>query len=666
MSIGLSDKATTAIRPLFCPQNHEACHRARRFVSCVDCESVPVESSQMQIKRFRLLNYKSFRDSGWLTFSSAFTVVVGKNNVGKTALLESLRITSLAAKPHRNASIDFGVILDPRSVAQAEVLTSGVELKNIQCEANVGIHLPIPVDSAKQDQGAIFCDAFYAAKDLTIRVRSRSGESLSSSKYPSHSLFAAETNKFDVAAKPTADRQSIKFTEAQSTGNDSVPALVQQGWAKSVYVFRAERLSIGRTGIANTSELRPDGSNLAAVLLMLQSNNARFERFNRHVSEIFPTIRRLSVVPVENNHVEVRVWSVDPETERTDLAISLEESGTGVGQVLAILYVVMTVERGTIVIDEPNSFLHPGAAKKLIQILRQYNHHQFILATHSGDLIATADPETIQLVTWTDGESRVQEVDKKQINYLREILLEVGASFSDFFGFDRAVWVEGPTEETCFPIILDKLRRQKQLGLVFLAVRNTGDFEGRGNQKKLVWDIYKKLTTGMSLLPSMVSFSFDREHRSQKDIDDLDRESQGQVKFLPRLCYENYLLDSEAIAAILNSTPREGLSPASASDVDAWLAKNGGKFIARWSSELSDPLWLSNVNAAKLLTCLFDELSGTNLEYRKTTHSLLLTEWILEHKPHLFKELAEYIESLAVSTSAAQVDQRGKLSDGSA
>jgi predicted ATPase len=637
------------------------------FVSSVDRESVQVESSQMQIKRFRLQNYKSFRDSGWLTFSTGFTVVVGQNNVGKTALLESLRITSLAAKPHRNASIDVGVILDPHSVVQAEVLTSGVELKNIQYASGIDIHLPIPADSAKQAEGAnIFGADFYAAQDVTIRVRSRSGEGLSTFKYPSHGLFAPGPNKYCIAAMPSENRQSIQFSAPQSSESDSIPGLVHQGWAKNVYVFRAERLSIGKTGIASNSELSPDGSNLAAVLLMLQSNNARFERFNRYVSEIFPTIRRLSVVPVENNQVEVRVWSVDPETERTDLAISLEESGTGVGQVLAILYVVMTVERGTIVIDEPNSFLHPGAAKKLIQTLRQYNHHQFILATHSGDLIATADPETIQLVTWTDGESRVQEVDKKQINYLREILLEVGASFSDFFGFDRAVWVEGPTEETCFPIILDKLRRQKQLGLVFLAVRNTGDFEGRGNQKKLVWDIYKKLTTGMSLLPSMVSFSFDREHRSQKDIDDLDRESQGQVKFLPRLCYENYLLDSEAIAAILNSTPREGLSPASASDVDAWLTKNGGKFIARWSGELSDPLWLSNVNAAKLLTCLFDELSGTNLEYRKTTHSLLLTEWILEHKPHLFKELAEYIESLAVSTSAAQVDQRGKLSDGSA
>ena len=60
-------------------------------------------------------------------------------------------------------------------------------------------------------------------------------------------------------------------------------------------------------------------------------------------------------------------------------------------------------------------------------------------------------------------------------------------------------------------------------------------------------------------------------------MDDLHRESKGQVKFLPRLCYENYLLDSEAIAAILNSTPREGLL--TGNDVDAWLVLRTEKHL---------------------------------------------------------------------------------------
>jgi len=51
--------------------------------------------------------------------------------------------------------------------------------------------------------------------------------------------------------------------------------------------------------------------------------------------------------------------------------VPLSESGTGVGQVLAILYVVFTSEYPrTIVIDEPQSFLHPGAVRKLFEARR--------------------------------------------------------------------------------------------------------------------------------------------------------------------------------------------------------------------------------------------------------------------------------------------------------
>jgi predicted ATPase len=128
-------------------------------------------------------------------------------------------------------------------------------------------------------------------------------------------------------------------------------------------VFKAERLNIGKVAAVEATVLEPNGANLAAVLGTMQANHLRFARYNEHVREVFPTINQVSVFMI-GNQFEVRLWSADPATERDDLAIPLQESGTGVGQVLAILYVAMTVSSGVIVIDEPNSFLHPGAAKK--------------------------------------------------------------------------------------------------------------------------------------------------------------------------------------------------------------------------------------------------------------------------------------------------------------
>jgi predicted ATPase len=142
---------------------------------------------------------------------------------------------------------------------------------------------------------------------------------------------------------------------------------------------------------------------LAAVIAKMAANPLLFQEFNQHVTTIFPSIRWVAPNP-KGNTVEVRIWSIDPSTRREDLAIPLNESGTGVGQVLAILYVAMTNEPGVIAIDEPNSFLHPGAAKKLIQILKLYPQHQYIISTHSPELINVAQPAALHLVRFESKE----------------------------------------------------------------------------------------------------------------------------------------------------------------------------------------------------------------------------------------------------------------------
>ena len=412
-----------------------------------------------------------------------------------------------------------------------------------------------------------------------------------------------------------------------------------------MYAFKAERLNIGRTQASEARILNPDGSNLAAVLGTLQSNKAWFETYNKRVTEILPSIRQVSVAIV-GGEFEVGIWSVDPATQREDLAIPLQQSGTGVGQVLAILCVVMTVKSGVIVIDEPNSYLHPGAAKKLIQILRLYDQHQYVVATHSADLISTVKPEIVYLVRWEDGESKVEKADATKVDDLRSILTEIGVSFSDLFGYDRAIWVEGPTEEICFPLILEKLLKRMELGLVFVAVRNTGDFEKKRVPKKLIWEIYEKLSSQALLLPTAVAFSFDREDRNESDIEDLKHQSKGRAHFISRLTFENYLIDPDAIAALINSLPRNGRPYVTSEQVSQWLTENGSQFKAGWNGSIKNEAWLRDVHAPSLLKKLLNELASAGDNFEKTSHSKFLTQWLIEHRPGALAELADHIRTL--------------------
>jgi hypothetical protein len=43
---------------------------------------------------------------------------------------------------------------------------------------------------------------------------------------------------------------------------------------------------------------------------------------------------------------------------------------------------------------------------------------------------------------------------------------------------------------------------------------------------------------------------------------------------------------------------------------------------------------------------MFSDLTGTTLEYRKTSHSLALTEWLLKNDLKSLEELLDYVETL--------------------
>lgn len=46
----------------------------------------------MFIKKLQVFNYKSYLDSGLMEFSPGINIIVGRNNAGKTSLLEVLTL----------------------------------------------------------------------------------------------------------------------------------------------------------------------------------------------------------------------------------------------------------------------------------------------------------------------------------------------------------------------------------------------------------------------------------------------------------------------------------------------------------------------------------------------------------------------------------------------
>ncbi len=268
-------------------------------------------------------------------------------------------------------------------------------------------------------------------------------------------------------------------------------------------------MTVGKVANGVSLQLNPNASNLAEVLSNLQARPSLARRYNDLVRQVFPHVSQVSASQEANGQVQVMVWAEGSDTDRIDLAIPIADSGSGVFQVLAILYVALTSEYPqVIVIDEPQSFLHRGACRSLMNILRNhFGQHQFIVATHSPTVISALRPSSILMIGQHDGESTISQLDPTAVEHQRLVLNEVGATLADVYGAEHIFWVEGATEAECFPLIASHFSEIAVAGTVFRSLRATGDLLGR--QGKLVFEIYESLSEGGAVIPPAIAFEFD-------------------------------------------------------------------------------------------------------------------------------------------------------------
>jgi hypothetical protein len=364
------------------------------------------------------------------------------------------------------------------------------------------------------------------------------------------------------------------------------------------------------------------------------------------VRDVFPAISNVTSGIGQNNTATIRIWNHDRAIGRGDLAIPLNESGSGIGQVLAMLYVVVTAQSPrTIIIDEPQSFLHPGAVRRLFEIFLKYPQHQYLITTHMPSGLGSIPIASMILLSKERGETRVRELDTARRADITEFLGAVGARLSDVFGTDKILWVEGATEEACFPLVVRALMPDVNLGnLQILGVVNTGELEGRNADR--VFSIYERLSSGHTVLPDALAFVYDREGKSPRLMEDLTRRAGGMLHWLERRMFECYLLDPLAIADLLSNLEERNFSQ---EEVAMWLQRNGANkkyFPDGMAKEPSTPEWVTHVHAGKLLQDLFEDMTENRQRYEKVMHGIALTEASIARATPSIQELAVFLRTL--------------------
>ncbi|MBA3923423.1 MAG: AAA family ATPase [Nostocaceae cyanobacterium] len=631
----------------------------------------------MFLKKIELLNYKSYINSTELDFSPGINIIIGQNNSGKTALLEALALR-LISNPHRSIKTlpsRFSKI-EEQSKAKITLTIDKFEcLKLIeQIPPPLGVLEPddnrwsgepeIPerlinhFNNQLNQEGYIDLQISLSS-DINKEVQSifvspKILDHLSGNQDKEYSYIQIYLQDGTITADLEYSYTDYENTVGYKIFTNNYKQLISYKifdlFRNRIYRFYAERLNISSCFYSGSYDLKPDASNLAEVLCLLSTKNpSQSSRLNKLISIIFPHIEFVSSIQKADSMVEVVIWSVEAyREEREDLTLPLSACGTGLSQVIAILYIVITsVFPRTIIIDEPQSFLHPGAAKKLIEILKEFPQHQYFIATHSPMLITAAYPSRIIKIVHDGCESEAFVIQPDKLEDQLEILDEVGVSLSDVFGADNILWVEGPTEEKCFPLILEKVAKKPLRGTKIIGVQSTGQLEGKN--AKLIFEIYDRLSGGIYLLPPMIRFILDREGKDQAELnrrrDVYLKDGRKVLEFLPSRMYENYLLLPEAITHVINKDDTSREIPLNQVEVSQWIEKH--KYDKKYFSNLEQVTHsIEHIHAAKLLEDLFSELSETRVEFKKPHHPYELTKWIVENQPKFLSDLAQFLVNI--------------------
>lgn len=214
---------------------------------------------------------------------------------------------------------------------------------------------------------------------------------------------------------------------------------------------------------------------------------------------------------------------------------------------------------GLILMEDPEIFLHPSLQKKSSEILyRLSTRSQVIFTTHSPNLLFQFHSRQIrQMVLDGEGYSVIREQTD-----LAAILDDLGFSASDLMNVSFVFIVEGKQDKSRLPLLLEKYYSEiydEDGNLSRIAIISTNSCTNIKTYANLKYmnqtylrENFLMIRDGDGKDPEELAGSLCRyyEKRNQEDVDRLPRVTRDNVLILKYYSFENYFLDPAVMAQV--------------------------------------------------------------------------------------------------------------------
>ncbi len=147
--------------------------------------------------------------------------------------------------------------------------------------------------------------------------------------------------------------------------------------------------------IESTIDLEEDGSNLASVVSSIIKDDKSKRRFLHYVNYILGFVTDVSTQNIlGSSHILAVKEKYSKEYLVTAPALS-----EGTLHIIGIIVAIKFQSASLVILEEPERYIHPSILKKIMAIIyEEQDNRQFLITTHSPELIENTFPDNVILV----------------------------------------------------------------------------------------------------------------------------------------------------------------------------------------------------------------------------------------------------------------------------
>ncbi len=194
-----------------------------------------------------------------------------------------------------------------------------------------------------------------------------------------------------------------------------------------------------------------------ALLYLNEGNKEQFKNLSSIIKKYFDV--DLQEVVIDQFQQEFVPAEFDTGSTKLDVGLA----GSGFLQILQMLTFIFATHAKIVLLDEPDAHLHPSLQRVLMNLLGELSEKeniQFIIATHSKEIIAQSDPTKIFQISNENSEAKRLTSFPEMVEVLNDLGSVDNIDLAILMKTKRCLFVEGTDDVKYLTNFADKLQNR--------------------------------------------------------------------------------------------------------------------------------------------------------------------------------------------------------------